>query len=97
MRLFQSLLAAAAALTIAAPAASALADPAWGGPDRSYDHGYADHYGRHDPDRAEAYGYGDRHDNRFWRHRAFERERAAWRAEAWRRHEFWAHRHDAWR
>lgn len=83
MRFFKPLLAAAAVLSIAAPAASALADPYWGGhDDQGYgrDYGFGRDYG-YDHDR---YDWGREH---YWRER--ERERAAWRHHMWReRHEY---------
>jgi len=75
MRFTKPLLAAAAVLSIAAPAASALADPYWGGHDG---HGYGRDYGYEHA----RYDWGRDH---YWR----ERERAAWRRHMWReRHEY---------
>lgn len=76
MRLFKPLLAVAAVLSIAAPAASALADPYWGGHDRgeAYGRGYEHPYG---------------FEGRAWREREAFRERVAWRHHYWReRHEY---------
>ena len=83
MRFLKPLLAAAAVLTIAAPAASALADP-WGGGDPGYHRPYA--------------GDGDgsrRHfdeDGGYWRFREAQREETWRREQAWRVHQYWAHR-----
>jgi hypothetical protein len=88
MRFFKPLLAAAAVLSIAAPAASALADPYWGAPD--YAHPESQRF-------APAYDRPHAFEGDYWRDREAARERVAWRYHMWREHERWEHRHYGWR
>ena len=93
MRFLKPLLAAAAVLTIAAPAASALADPYWGGNDPGYHRAYdgdGDGY-RHDGD-GDGYRRHHDEDGGYWRFREAQREEAWRREQAWRVHQYWAHR-----
>ena len=88
MRFIKPLLAAAAVLSIAAPAASALARPYQDGPDYHRAEYLETHY------RRDAVDYR--------RDREIRHERAAWRHHVWREHqrrahERWEHRHDYWR
>ena len=92
MRFIKPLLAAAAILSIAAPAASALADPYWGGPGYDRPQNVETHYRRD----------GDGYRGDYRRDREVRREHAAWRYHMWREqqrraHQRWEHRHDYWR
>ncbi len=78
MRFLKPLLAAAAVLAIAAPAASALADPYWGGHDRDYHRAYDGDGG--------FWRYREARHEDGWREDGWRRE------QAWREHQYWAHR-----
>ncbi|HEY2660054.1 MAG TPA: hypothetical protein VGI79_10055 [Caulobacteraceae bacterium] len=82
MRLLKPLLAAAAVLAITAPAASALADPSWGGHDRGYHRTYESNrgYGRYREARGEEAWRREQawRDHQYWAHRRWEQRHGGW-------------------
>ena len=84
MRLLKPLLAAAAVLAIAAPAASALADPSWVGYREGYHRAYDGDGG--------GWRYRQAQRQEAWRYFQARREHQAWERHRWElRHEGWGY------